>query len=526
MMSTRLLENLGEGNPQLVREIKGRLTRRSVGIVLFLSAISQCLIVGVSSQRNCLGWSEEIVGGYCQQYETVIQWLLAFHSLSFILALLLFVGGVYLLSSDLVKEQRRGTLNFLRLSPRTSQNILLGKLLGVPVLLYLGLGLAIPLHLSCAIAAGVPLGWIFGFYAVIAASATFLYTASLLNALFVAEVQYQAIVSSALAGWLGSCLVSVILYSVKWEYSEFNEFVFKWFFWEYQKTNYEIVFCWLFLSLVMGNYWIWQGLNRRFKNPNGTLLSKAQSYGLAASLQIWMLGLFYPWISPMAIQENLMPMMLIVSILTVIMFLLIIPAISPQRQTLLDWARYAHEKRRQGIKPPSSKWNDWIWGDKSPSVVAIAINLGMVAAIWIPWILLWHGSFEETFKAGIGLVMTLNLIWIYSAIAQSLYFIKFPKPGLLAMGMVMVTLSLPALVFTLFFKTISVNTTLWMMFVFGSPWFALTEASTMATVLSFLGQVAAIAALTFTLNHQIHRAGASHSKLLFAANQSNLAPKV
>ncbi|MCT7995951.1 hypothetical protein [Laspinema olomoucense] len=525
-MVAKLLDNLGEGNPQLVRELKGRLTRRSVGIVLFLSAISQCLIVGVSSQRNCLGWSEEIVGGYCQQYETVIQWRSAFDSLSFILALLLFAGGVYLLSSDLVKEQRRGTLNFLRLSPRTSQNILLGKLLGVPVLLYLGLGLAIPLHLSCAIAAGVPLDWIVGFYAVIAASATFLYTASLLNALFVGEVQYQAIVSSALAGWLGSCLVSVILYSLKWEYSPFNEFVFKWFFWEYQKTNYEVVFCWLFLSLFLGNYWIWQGLNRRFKNPNGMLLSKAQSYGLAASFQIWMLGLFYPWISPMAIQEDLMPMMLIMSILTVIMFLLIIPAISPQGQTLFDWARYAHEKRGPGLKNPSSKWQDWIWGEKSPSVVAIAINLGIVAVIWIPWILLWHGSFEATLKAGLGLVMTLNLIWIYSAIAQSLYFIKFPKPGLLSMGMVMVTLSLPALAFTLFFKTVSVNTTLWMLLVFGSPWFALTEASAMAIFLSLLGQFVAIAALTLTLNHQIHRAGASHSKLLFAANQSNLAPKV
>ncbi|MCT7959049.1 hypothetical protein [Laspinema palackyanum] len=525
-MLTQLLHNLGESNPQLVRELKGRLTRRSVGIVLFLSAISQCLIVGIHSQKNCLGWSEEIVGGYCQQYETVIQWEFAFNSLSFMLPLLLFAGGVYLLSSDLVKEKRRGTLNFLRLSPRTSQNILLGKLLGVPVLLYLGLGLAIPLHLSCAIAAGVPLGWLFGFYAVIAASATFLYTASLLNALFVAEVQYQAIVSSALAGWLGFSVVSFILYYLSWDDSNFNWFEFKWFFWTYQERNYHLVFSWLFISLLGGIYWIWQGLNRQFNNPNGTLLSKAQSYGLSASVQIWMLGLFYPWISPISIEENLMPMMLIVSILTGIMFLLIIPAISPQRPTLVEWARYAHKERRQGLKHPSSKWQDWIWGEKSPSVVAIAINLGMVAAIWIPWILLWQGSFEATLKAGVGLVMTLNLIWIYSAIAQSLYFLKFPKPGLLAMGMVMVTLSLPALVFALFFKTVSVNTTLWMLFVFGSPWVALTEASVMATVLSFLGQVAAIAALTLTLNHQIHRAGASHSTLLFAANQSNLAPKV
>lgn len=524
-MFAKVLNGWAEWNPQLVRELKGRLNRRSIGSVGVLSAISQCVIVGFSSEENCVEWSSD-PGGYCQHYQMVIQWELAFQSLSFMLSLLLLAGGVYLVSSDLVKEQRRGTLNFIRLSPRTSQNILLGKLLGVPVLLYLGLGLAIPLHLICAIAAGVPLLWVLGFYAVIAALGTFLYTASLLNALFVAQVQYQAIVSSALAGWLGSSLVSFILYYLNWDDSNFNWFVFKWFFSEDMGKNYNLAFSWLFISFLGGIYWIWQGLNRDFKNPNGTLLSKAQSYGLTGSFQIWIVGAFYPWISPSGIKEELMPMMFIMSILTVVIFLLIIPAISPQRQTLLDWARYAHENRRPRLKRPNSKWQDWIWGEKSPSVVAIAINLGIVAVIWIPWILLWNGSLEATLKAGVGLLMTLNLIWIYSAIAQSLSFIKFPKPGLLSLGIVLVTLSFPPLVFSLFFKTVSVNTTLWMLFVFGSPWFALTEASAMAIFVSLLAQLAAIAALTLTLNHQVHTAGASHSKLLFAANQSKIAPKI
>lgn len=524
MMFTRLLENLGEGNPQFVRELKGRLNRRSVGIVLLLSAISQCVMVGGSSQQDCIARSDN-VGRYCQEYETVIQWEFVFSSLSFMLPLLLFAGGVYLLSSDLVKEQRRETLNFLRLSPRTSQNILLGKLLGVPVLLYLGVGLAIPLHLIGAIAEGVPLGWIFGFYSVIAALGTFLYMASLLNALFVAKGQYQPIVSSVFASWLGYSFVSLVLYYFSWKDSTFKGLGFKWFLWEDLGRNYHRGFSWLFISLLVGNYWIWQGLNRQFKNPQGTLLSKGQSYGVVASLQVWMLGFFYPVINQGYGKDILMPMMFGMSILTVGIFLLLIPAISPQRQTLLDWARYAHEDRRQGVKRSYSKWGDWIWGERSPSVVAIAINLGIVAAIWMPWILL-NGSLENTLTAGVALLMMLNLIWIYSAIAQSLYFIKFPKPGLLAMGMVMAALILPPLGFGLFFKSVYVNTSLWMLFVFGSPWFALTQASTMATFLSLLGQFAAIVALTFTLNHQIHQAGASHSKLLFAANQSNLAPKV
>ncbi|AFY81930.1 hypothetical protein [Oscillatoria acuminata] len=523
-MLTKLLDSLGEENPQLVRELKGRLNRRSVGIVLFLSAISQCLMGVGFSQKNCIAWSDG-VGGLCQNYQVVIQWKVAFQTLSFMLALLLFAGGVYLLTSDLGKEQRRGTLNFLRLSPRTSQNILLGKLLGVPVLLYLGVGLAIPLHLICAIAAGVPLGWVCGFYAVVAALGSLIYMASLLNGLLLTQVQYQAIVSSGVAGWLGSSFLSLIWLLLNWDTSNVQGDGLNWFFWEVIGQNSYLGLSWMFMTLLVGSYWIWQGLNRQFKNPNGTLLSKAQSYGVIASVQIWILGFFYPVINHGYIEETLMPMMLGVSILTVVMFLLIIPAISPQRQTLLDWARYAHEDRRQGLKG-YSKWQDWIWGEKSPSVVAIAINLGIVAALWMPWILLWKGGFYVTLTAGIALLMTLNLIWIYSAIAQSLSFIKFPKPGLLSMGIVMAALILPPLVFSLFFKTFSVNTTLWMLFVFGSPWLALTEASAMAIFVSLLGQLAAIVALTFTLNYQLQRAGASHSKLLFAANPTQIAPKV
>ncbi|MBO0348753.1 ABC transporter permease, partial [Phormidium pseudopriestleyi FRX01] len=184
-MFTQLLDYFAEGNPQLFRELKGRLNRHSLSMIGVLSALIQCVIVGIYSKQNCITWSED-VGGYCQDSQTVIQWESAFVSLTFMLPLLLLAGGVYLLSSDWMKEQRRGTLNFLRLSPRTSQNILLGKLLGVPVLLYIGIGFAIPLHLLCAIAGGIPLGWVFGFYAVLVALGTFLYTASLLNVLFVA----------------------------------------------------------------------------------------------------------------------------------------------------------------------------------------------------------------------------------------------------------------------------------------------------------------------------------------------------
>ena len=58
--------------------------------------------------------------------------------------------------NDLAKEEQRGTLNFIRLSPQTEQSILFGKMLGVPSLVYLFIILSIPLHLWSGIALEFP----------------------------------------------------------------------------------------------------------------------------------------------------------------------------------------------------------------------------------------------------------------------------------------------------------------------------------------------------------------------------------
>ncbi|NJK76806.1 MAG: ABC transporter permease [Microcoleus sp. SU_5_6] len=62
--------------------------------------------------------------------------------------------GSYFIVSDLAEEQKRGTLNFIRLSPRPAWQILLGKLLGIPVLLYLSIAFAIPLHCFAGLRGG------------------------------------------------------------------------------------------------------------------------------------------------------------------------------------------------------------------------------------------------------------------------------------------------------------------------------------------------------------------------------------
>jgi hypothetical protein len=67
-----------------------------------------------------------------------------------------------------------------RLSPQSTESILTGKLLGVPILIYLVAVVAVPFHLWAGVAAKIPLGQILTFYGVLAASCIFFYSAALL----------------------------------------------------------------------------------------------------------------------------------------------------------------------------------------------------------------------------------------------------------------------------------------------------------------------------------------------------------
>ena len=89
-------------------------------------------------------------GSNCQEWNEVL-----FIALSVVMTFALLVIGSYLLLSDLDQEQRRGTLNFIRHSPRSATNILGGKLIGVPILVYLAIALAIPFQIKTALGAGL-----------------------------------------------------------------------------------------------------------------------------------------------------------------------------------------------------------------------------------------------------------------------------------------------------------------------------------------------------------------------------------
>lgn len=557
-MTLNLLDKIGNWNPQLFREIKGRLKMGNIAIASAFSLGPQLLLfMYYSTQlpvalRN-VDRTEPIYNRFCVLKTTtdtkpgtkcltdtlgniVIDWpkwwVEIFIWLSIFSVLVLLVAGTYMLVSDLDKEERRGTLNFIRLSPQSAKTIFLGKMLGVPILLYLAAILTVPLHLYAGLVAQIPLHEILCFYIAVAASCALFYSSAMLFGL----------TTSWLGGfqpWLASATVFVV-FGISWlpltrtagdvfhflsplamlryqlfivDKTDFDSLVenldkLQWF---YSPVGTNIA-SGLALSLLVcgtGTYWMWQGWQRRFPNPSATVLSKRQSYLLVICCQVIFLG--FALQSDASDNANLICLL----ILNLVMFLALIAALTSDRQSLYDWARY-----RKQIVPSSQKlWRrypllDLIWSEKSPAVVAIAINFLSSVVILTAWALFEKIDINEFW----GVILCLNLILIYATIAQLFLFAKTRNQEIYAVLTIGSAVLLPPLILSMLSLTPEKAPILWLsstLFVgFSSPF---TAASGNTILFSILSQWSVLVLLNFKLRSQLRLAGQSASKALLKA---------
>ncbi|MCU0535286.1 MAG: hypothetical protein MUD14_15470, partial [Hydrococcus sp. Prado102] len=259
-------------NPQLFREIKSRFRIHNIVIVVVCSLSLQYFL-------------------YC-----ITSGFLVYRSLDYILPLFLFLGGFYLISTDIAREEQRGTLNFIRLSPQSSQDILIGKMLGVPSLIYLGVALGIPLHFVSSLHEGVSLGEIFWKYLFWIVGCWLFYSFACLYTFRLSSHQKNLYNPYAIAGLgliLAGTFVSPYL-SLIYLFTTPSLSKINWFF--LTLGDDRLFDClWLLMTIVGANYFLWQAVNRRFRNPNITIISKAQSYQLMALFQLWLLGYLCFW---------------------------------------------------------------------------------------------------------------------------------------------------------------------------------------------------------------------------------------
>jgi hypothetical protein len=564
-MTLNLLDQIGNWNPQLFREIKGRWKMGNIAIASAFSLGPQLLLFMYyraqlpAVLRNVDG-AEPIYNRFCVLKTTtktkpgtqcltdtlgnlVIDWekwsLEIFIWLSIFSILVLLVAGTYMLVSDLDKEERRGTLNFIRLSPQSANTIFLGKIFGVPILLYLAAILVIPLHLYSGLTAEIPLLEILGFYAAIAASCSLFYSTAMLFglttswlggfqpwlasgiALFVFVISTIKLTVSA--GDLGTFVSSIgilryLIFGIidKYDFGSLGADIDK-LQWFYLPIGKNIV-SGMILSLSIcgiGTYWMWQGWQRRFPNPTTTVFSKRQSYFAVICCQPIILGFALQPNSPAYAKD--FPLLA----LNLIMFLIVIASLTSDRQSLYDWARY-----RQQIVPSGQKlWRrypllDLVWSEKSPAIVAIAINLLSSSLIVICGLIYTLKTKMETFDTNLfwGIIFGINLILIYAAITQLFLFLKTRNQEIWAAGTICGAILLPPVILSMLLLTLEKAPVFWLSTTLPIFWTSSAYMEFGTTILlSILSQWTVLALLNLKLRSQLKLAGESASRALMKA---------
>ncbi|MEH2411120.1 ABC transporter permease subunit [Nostoc sp.] len=580
-MMLNLVEKIGDWNPQLFRELKGRLKFFNVAIAVVTSLLLQ-LVVFLYQLREFPDDKYSLDSTYCrssqvyeQQQKQAFQnadfndliskqicpqneidwqlwwrdhWEYIFLTFSVIFVFTLLVAGTYLLINDLAKEETRGTLNFIRLSPQSETTILTGKFLGVPSLIYLVILVAIPLHLWAGLSAKFAFSYILSYYAILAASCIFFYSAALLFGL----------VSRWFSGfqpWLGSGAVFLFLFTTMVLASSYNESLNNstaWFRlfnpWDVTNylfpnlfhisnglalENYQFFYLPLGTSVVsvvgfhllnfgLCSYGILQVLKRCFRNPQASIISKEQSYFLVAFCQLMMWGFTVQFgINKERWDEQVGGNLILLAVYNFVLILSLIVVLSPHRQDVQDWARY----RYQRVSSHKNLWQDLISAEKSPALVAIAINLTIVTIPWLVWVSLtsvfdanngqtWLSNDIDRFKVVLAIALSISLMMIYATIAQLILLLKTPKRYFWTIGTLGTAMFLPPIILQFLDISSSKYPTVWLFSTF--PWTAIEYSGVTTIFMALLGELSVLALLNFQLTRQVRLAGESATKALLA----------
>ncbi|ACB53047.1 conserved hypothetical protein [Crocosphaera subtropica ATCC 51142] len=569
------IDKFGDWNPQLLRELKGRFKLRNLSIAAIIAiSIQSLLLLSFSGQlpidpntidtppfqysRYCTATPPEnsyapynqlycikdLVGNWVINWQ--LWWLDIFKVLSVTGLFILLVSGTYLLITDLSKEENKGTLNFIRLTPRSSNNILLGKMLGVPSIIYFLCLLLFPLHLIAGFQAHISPSLMLAYYAGIIISCGFFYSLSL----------FFALVSSKLGGFqsfLGSGLVLMFLFMTTSVVLSSHDFIshtpLDWLILFYPGTilaylvestyipvktaelDYETLhqFAWygkqfwqnsfLGISFILANYclwtyWIQQALNRPFRNPNATWISKLNSYGISASFIILATGFVFQSGRRGRFEYHIFDNFIVLQMFMITFACLLMIALSPHRQTLYDWARYRH----QTPENCRSLLRDLMLGEKSPSTLTIALNLGIIFAYLIPTVLI--APLDNSFSILIGFFVSLNILIIYALLSQRILLFKLPKPTLIATVILGVLVVVPPVVFAILQLTPHEIATPWLFTIFSLAAFNhhLETLTLMSVIFPLLSQWGLIALGSYEMSKHLQKAGESETKSLLMNN--------
>jgi hypothetical protein len=387
-------------------------------------------------------------------------WAAIFAVLTGILPYALYVPGAYALVNDIAQETQKGTLNFLRLSPRSSQNILIGKLLGVPILGYFSFLLLLPLHLISGLLGGVSIGTALSLYWTTGVWAALLFTASMFAG-FSGGAQTRTL---GISGASGIGAVALIVFAGVPGIGLLNLLFFgRWsaglgtverlpsipWFGLLVNQNWLLAHIFIYGNIALLTYWLWRVLQRTFRKPTATVLSKRQGYAIVTYVLLLAIGFMVPGrLVPGGNNGTLgFTQLAIVASIAVYGALPLIFMLSTPRQTILDWFRGRQEiaiaQRAANISPGkrrSEQIRDRLFGDKSPGVAAILI-CALIAHTLISLLLPATG---KSFGAAVlGLALSVTLVANYAVLVQLMLLLGTAKPYVWAVGSLAFAIVLP-----------------------------------------------------------------------------------
>lgn len=560
--SSSLWENL-DWNPQLLRELKGKLKTKNVIVAAAISVIIQfvCVInllsdlpdadpegkLGVQYGRYGMGYIKHNLNEYYHPTfpytkdlldNWVVNWQLLWLDLFIILSIIgifaLLIVGTYMLVADMAQEESQGTLNFIRLTPQSAGDILLGKILGVPVLLYTVIGFFLPLHTIAGINARIPFSLVLGFDAVIVASCAFCYSLALLFSLLnfggssFKPWLITGVVGSILfiltktlfygrleldnpLGWLFLFNPSLVLtYLIdathlpdsKIDFLSIENLQQLLFYGQAWWTKATVGIGLIIFNFSLWTYWSWSLLKRRFHNPASTVLTKVQSYWLTG----WLVAIALGFTLQSNSGDTNFEYFVFLQVCLVAWGLCLTAALSPHRQKLRDWARYRHQTTGKSV------WQELVLGENSPSTVAVAINLAIAIAYIVPSILIHLDRDRHCILWGF-IIGGLNIIFC-ATVAQIMLMLKTRKRAALSMITVASMIILPPVCLGMANIYWGILPSVWL-FSF-MPTIAVEFVSTTTIAFTLLGQCLAISLFGLQMSRQLKQAGASETKILLA----------
>ena len=490
------LSSLNKFNPQLAQEIKLRIKLKSFLALIFKAFAWQFALVILALgklpdiiknvdppfaepeqfSRYCTGATGKFLPN--QQQLLCIQdlnnhwlinwqlfWFDIFAIISAVSIALLIGFGTYLIVNNLRREQQQGNLTLITLAPQPAIQFFLGKILGVPILLYGFLAMGLPLHLVAGLLAGIHLSLILTFYLAIIASCSFFYS---LGSFFAYRTSSSSktrnhlatIIPIAIAGFLllttslnhniysqnfgnvGDWLLlfnplNLILYlgqitalpvhyfsylpfdflSVISSHPELDQFQQSnviglaniSFYGQSLQRSIGLGLGVVIANFLMGAYWFWQGIKRCFYNPEQSPISKEHSYWLSLQVGFFALGLTLNTNQSPTFINNFGWLICLLAIFS----LILIFSLSPGHYQLRDWIH----NRKTNFYGQNSLGKDLVFGESSPANLAIAINLIIIACFVAPSLIIFPIG-NQAFSILSKITLQLSLLFLFATLWQ------------------------------------------------------------------------------------------------------------